>query len=77
MTLFRDVYPVAFDTKEFDPARVSEQAIQTLFEQGKIRPGERVIVTLGDTTGKHGGTNTMKVVRVGADGIPEGGLLDM
>lgn len=77
VTLFRDVYPVAFDTKEFDPARVSEQAIHTLFEQGMIRPGERVIVTLGDTTGKHGGTNTMKVVRVGADGIPEGGLLDV
>jgi len=76
VTLYRDVYPVQFDTHDADPGRVANQAILTLFEQGKIRPGERVIVTFGDTTGKHGGTNTLKLVRVGADGIPEGGLLE-
>lgn len=76
VTLYRDVYPVHFAPDEFDPGRVSNQAIFTLFEEGYIRPGERVIVTFGDTTGKHGGTNTLKLIRVGADGIPEGGLLE-
>ena len=33
---------------------------------------DRVIVTNGDHTGRLGGTNTLKLLRVGAEGVAEG-----
>jgi pyruvate kinase len=34
--------------------------------------GDRVILTHGDHTGQHGGTNTLKLLRVGSGGVAEG-----
>ena len=30
-----------------------------------MREGDLIIITIGDPTGRHGGTNAMKIVRVG------------
>jgi len=72
MLLFRDVYPVAFDPQGSDPSLAVRLAIEALFAQGRLAVGDRVVITTGDHTGKLGGTNTMKLLRVGHGGAPEG-----
>lgn len=65
MTLFRDVYPVAFEPASRDPGEVTREAIQTLLERELLNEGDLVLMTMGDLTGVGGGTNTLKLLRVG------------
>ncbi len=68
VTLYRGVYPIAFDvTTPSDPALVLDEAGQKLLDENLIARGDWVIFTKGDFRGVSGGTNTMKVVRVGVD----------
>ena len=71
MLLLRDVTPVAFDADDGDPAHVARAAVQLLFSQGVLAEGDLVLLTHGDHTGRGGGTNTLKLLHVGADGIAE------
>lgn len=71
MLLLRDVQPVAFEHGQMDPAHAARAAVQHLFALGKLGEGDRVILTHGDHTGLGGGTNTLKLLRVCADGIAE------
>ncbi|MBS0591742.1 MAG: pyruvate kinase [Proteobacteria bacterium] len=72
MMIYRDVTPIAFDAHGVDPAHAAKAAVQTLFNLGNLSEGDRVILTTGDHTGQHGGTNTMKLLRVGPGGVAEG-----
>jgi pyruvate kinase len=72
MMLYRDVTPVDFDPHGVDPAHAALAAIQHLFNMGRLADGDRVILTHGDHTGQHGGTNTLKLLRVGTGGVAEG-----
>lgn len=72
MALYRDVYPVAFDPHGVDATHAVRLAVELLYAQGRLAVGNRVVLTTGDHTGMHGGTNTVKLLRVGAGGIPEG-----
>ena len=72
MQLLRDVHPVAFDVSDVEPAQVARAAIRQLFDEGSVAAGDRVLLTHGDHTGRHGGTNTLKLLHVGKDGIAEG-----
>jgi pyruvate kinase len=72
MMLLRDVTPVEFDPHGVDAAHAAKAAIQHLYNQARLSEGDRVILTHGDHTGQHGGTNTLKVLRVGAGGVAEG-----
>lgn len=72
MMIYRDVTPIAFDAHGVDPAHAAKAAVQTLFNLGHLSEGDRVILTTGDHTGQHGGTNTMKLLRVGPGGVAEG-----
>ncbi|MEO7149783.1 MAG: pyruvate kinase [Rhodanobacteraceae bacterium] len=71
MLLLRDVEPVEFDARDVEPAYVARAAVQLLFAQGVLAEGDRVLLTHGDHTGRGGGTNTLKLLHVGADGIAE------
>ncbi len=71
MQLLRDVQAVAFDPRVVEPAHVVRAAVQQLFKQGVLAEGDRVLLTHGDHTGRGGGTNTLKLLSVGADGIAE------
>jgi pyruvate kinase len=71
MLLLRDVRPIAFQQEGMDPAHVTRSALQHLFALGKLVEGDRVILTHGDHTGEGGGTNTLKLLQVGAEGIVE------
>ena len=72
MLLFRDVNPVEFDPQGVSPGQASREAILTLFKLGALAEDDRVIVTTGDHTGKLGGTNTLRLLKVGKGGIAEG-----
>jgi pyruvate kinase len=71
MLLLRDVSPVAFDPGDGNPAHVARAAVQHLFASGVLSVGDLVLLTHGDHTGRGGGTNTLKLLHVGADGIAE------
>jgi pyruvate kinase len=65
ITLFRGVYPVAFDVASTDPAQVNEEVIEELLRRTAVRNEDLVIITKGDRSGVEGQTNIMKVMRVG------------
>lgn len=65
VTLYRGVYPVSFDSTTTDHATVNREAIDELLRRGAVRDGDLVIITKGDLAGVHGGTNAMKIVKVG------------
>ena len=65
VTLYRGVYPISFDTDTKDHAVVNREAVDELKRRGVVRDGDLVILTKGDLMGVLGGTNAMKIVRVG------------
>jgi pyruvate kinase len=65
VTMYRGVYPVSFDLTSTDHAQVNLDAVEELLRRGAVRHGDLVILTKGDLTGIAGGTNAMKIVRVG------------
>jgi pyruvate kinase len=71
VTLYRGVYPVSFDATSTDHATVNREAIEELVRRGAVRNGDLVLITKGDLMGVHGGTNAMKILRVGEHGIIE------
>ncbi|MFC5742864.1 pyruvate kinase [Dyella tabacisoli] len=71
MLMLRDVQPVAFNHAGQTMASSARQAVQQLFAAGKLSEGDRVVLTHGDHVGRGGGTNTLKLLSVGADGEVE------
>lgn len=71
VTLYRGVYPVSFAPDYSDHAIVNKEAIDDLVRRGAVRDGDLVIITKGDLAGKVGGTNAMKIVKVGDMHTPE------
>jgi pyruvate kinase len=71
VTLYRGVYPVSFDVTSTDHATVNREAIEELMRRGAVRDGDLVIITKGDLMGVHGGTNAMKIIKVGEHEIME------
>ena len=65
VTLYRGVYPVSFEETTKDHAVLNKEAIDELLRRGAVREGDLVIITKGDLTGVMGGTNALKIVRVG------------
>lgn len=65
VTLYRGVYPVSFTLTSNDPAEVMSEAVDELRRRGAVRDGDLVILTIGEPLSKPGGTNTMKIVKVG------------
>lgn len=65
MTLFRGVYPIAFDATQIDLPEINKRAVEELLQRGLVSRGDLVIVTKGSSMGVHGGTNSLKIVEVG------------
>ena len=47
------------------------EGVRLLLQQGHIKVGDRIIMTMGEHTASEGGTNSMRLVRVGEDGYLE------
>ena len=65
VTLYRGVYPVSFEPTGTDINEINREAVDELLRRGTVREGDLVILTKGDMMGEMGGTNAMKIVRVG------------
>ena len=65
VTLYRGVYPVSFDVTTTDHPEMNREVIDELVRRGAVRDGDLVIITKGDLRGVLGGTNAMKMIRVG------------
>ena len=66
VALYRGVYPIPFDIVHTDPDRLYRAISKELIDRGHVRPGDEIILTLGELTGVSGGTNTMKLLEVEA-----------
>ena len=65
VTLFRGVYPVNFKPSSNERDQLLSEAEDELRRRGAVRNGDLILLTIGEPIGKPGGTNTMKIVRVG------------
>ncbi|TCV84319.1 pyruvate kinase [Sulfurirhabdus autotrophica] len=65
VTLFRGVYPVNFKTASKDREQLLMEAEDELRRRGAVRDGDLIVLTIGEPIGMAGGTNTMKLVKVG------------
>lgn len=65
MTLYREVYPLLMSQTHDDPDVLLWEAEQILLEQGVVDYGDLIVLTIGEPIGTAGGTNTLKIVRVG------------
>ncbi|WP_374482017.1 pyruvate kinase [Zoogloea sp.] len=65
MTLYREVYPLLMSQVHADRDVLLWEAEQILLEQGVVQYGDLIVLTIGEPIGAAGGTNTMKIVRVG------------
>jgi pyruvate kinase len=64
VTLFRGVYPVKFRGAR-NPEKALGMAEDELLKRGAVQTGDYIALTIGEPFGKAGGTNTMKIVKVG------------
>jgi len=64
VTLFRGVYPVKFRGAR-NPEKALHMAEDELLSRGVVQRGDYIVLTIGEPFGKAGGTNTMKIVKVG------------
>jgi pyruvate kinase len=63
--LLRDVYPLMVKYVGHDREELLREAEKTLFENKVVKEGDLIVLTIGEPIGKAGGTNTMKIVKVG------------
>ena len=65
VTLFRGVYPINLKTASKERDALLAEAEEELRRRGAVRDGDLILLTIGEPIGQSGGTNTMKIVRVG------------
>ncbi|HKK16446.1 MAG TPA: pyruvate kinase [Gammaproteobacteria bacterium] len=65
VSLYRGVYPIKFDITHTDPLMTNREIINELLERNVVKDGDFVIITKGDLLGRRGGTNNMKIIKVG------------
>ncbi|MBL8419565.1 MAG: pyruvate kinase [Dechloromonas sp.] len=65
MVLYREVYPVLMRQPHTNRDQLLAEAEQLLIERGAVERGDLLVLTIGEPIGYPGGTNTLKIVRVG------------
>ncbi|KAB2937794.1 MAG: Pyruvate kinase II [Rhodocyclaceae bacterium] len=65
MSLYRDVFPLMMRYIGHDREEALREAEEELIRAGAVQPGDTIVLTIGEPVGTPGGTNTMKIVRVG------------
>lgn len=69
VTLYRGVQTVPFDSSQVAPEETNRLAVAELVQRGVVRADDLVIITKGDYINAQGGTNALKVIRVGSDSL--------
>jgi pyruvate kinase len=65
LTLFRGVYPYPFEQNTHDREQILHMAEDELCRRGALKDGDLILMTIGEPIGVSGGTNTLKIVKVG------------
>ena len=65
MSLFRHCHPVAMEYHTTDLLTLLADAERVMMDSGLLQRGDLVVITSGEPVGKSGGTNTLKIVRIG------------
>ncbi len=65
MSLYRNVFPLMMRYIGHDREAALREAEEELIRAGAVVPGDTIVLTIGEPIGTPGGTNTMKIVRVG------------
>ena len=63
--LFRDVFPIMVRYIGHDREELLREAENVLVQHNVVKEGDIIVLTIGEPIGKSGGTNTMKIVKVG------------
>ncbi|HEU5176826.1 MAG TPA: pyruvate kinase [Burkholderiales bacterium] len=63
--LFRDVFPLMVKYVGHDREELLHEAEKALVASKVVKEGDLIVLTIGEPIGKAGGTNTMKIVKVG------------
>ncbi|OED40580.1 pyruvate kinase [Endozoicomonas sp. (ex Bugula neritina AB1)] len=62
VALYRGVESVAFDSGSQYGPEVNDRAIAVLKERGILNPGDKIMLTKGESREEEGGTNTMQII---------------
>ncbi|MGJ8619023.1 MAG: pyruvate kinase [Methylophilaceae bacterium] len=65
LTLFRGVYPFPIDQEGKNRDEILHEMEQVLLKEEVVSNGDMVIFTFGEPIGNPGGTNTMKIIKIG------------
>jgi pyruvate kinase len=65
LSLFRDVYPLMLQYVGDNRETLLRLAEEKLVESGAVSAGDLIVVTVGEPIGQPGGTNTLKIIKVG------------
>jgi pyruvate kinase len=65
VSLFRDVSPLTVSYQGHDRDALLEEAEAVLVKNGVVDAGDLIVISFGEPIGASGGTNTMKIVKVG------------
>jgi pyruvate kinase len=64
VTLYRGVYPVAYDVTDKDREALYFSIFRLLLDLKLVKEGDLIILTKGELTGVAGGTNSMQILQV-------------
>ena len=70
LSLYRDVYPLLIKYVGHDRDYLLQEAEDQLVSAGLVQKGDLIVITFGEPIGAPGGTNTMKIVKVGESRKP-------
>jgi len=65
MVIYREVYPLLMSQQHMDRDMLLQEAEELLIAKGVVEKGDLIVLTIGEPIGCVGGTNTLKIVRVG------------
>ncbi|MCC7549680.1 MAG: pyruvate kinase [Burkholderiales bacterium] len=65
LSLFRSVFPLMLQYQGDNRETLVRLAEDKLLQDGYVKPGDLIVIAFGEPIGLPGGTNTMKIVRVG------------
>ncbi len=65
LTLYRGVYPFPIDQEGKNRDEILVEMEQVLLREQVVSKGDMVIFTFGEPIGNPGGTNTMKIIKIG------------
>ena len=64
-SLLRDTYPLIVNYTGTDREELLAESEKVLLREGLVENGDLIVLTIGEPIGKAGGTNTLKIVKVG------------